>query len=35
MSRNTDLTQERINEISDDLHGKGIKPSPNNVREIL
>ncbi|MFI3221931.1 MAG: DNA-binding protein [Methylococcaceae bacterium] len=35
MARNTDLTQEKINEVADGLHGKGIKPSPNNVREIL
>lgn len=35
MARITDLTQEKINEVADGLHGKGIKPSPNNVREIL
>ena len=35
MARNTDLTQEKINEVADGLHSKGIKPSPNNVREVL
>lgn len=35
MSRNTDLTQEKINEVADTLQSKGIKPSPNNVREVL
>ena len=35
MARNTELTQEKINEVADTLHEKGIKPSPNNVREVL
>lgn len=32
MARNTELIQEKINEIADALQIKGIKPSPNNVR---
>lgn len=35
MARTTDLTQEKINEIADTLHTKGIKPSPNTIREVL
>jgi hypothetical protein len=35
MARITDLTQEKINEVADELHSKGVKPSPNNVREVL
>lgn len=35
MARNTELTQEQVNEVADDLHSKGIKPSPNNVRDEL
>lgn len=35
MARNTELTQDKINGIADELHSKGIKPSPNNVRAEL
>jgi DNA gyrase/topoisomerase IV subunit A len=35
MARKTELTQELVNETAEELHGKGVKPSPNNVREVL
>lgn len=35
MARKTELTQEIINETAEELHSKGVKPSPNNVREVL
>ena len=35
MARNTELTQEKVNEVADGLQSKGVKPSPNNVRAEL
>jgi len=35
MARKTELTQELIDQTADELHSKGVKPSPNSLREIL
>ena len=35
MARKTELTQDLVNETANELHSKGVKPSPNNVREVL
>ena len=35
MARKTELTQELVNNTADELHLKGIKPSPTTLREII
>ena len=35
MARKTELTQALVNDTADELHSKGIKPSPNSMREVL
>lgn len=35
MARKSELTQDLVNKTADELHSKGVKPSPNNVREVL